>query len=295
MKTKVLLTTAALAAIFVLAVPASAADVFFRPSSSANWSDDDAENSYAASVWWDAETGGSQRARPANGDVAIILSGKRCDVDVTTARADAFDVRGTGVLSIDAGMALEIDTDANSSVAGQALYGYGVFLEGDDSELRISGTGSMQISGGGSICGEHNNAMFNISSTATVTLVSGTAIEGALEIRAGSGTFDNDGLVKADYVSASSYKITLYNGTFAGGSGIYQVPVDASGDPEIEIYNYNDTVYPTTTGMSANFLVEDGTLDVNKTVTTTGGLQQTGGVIDVKSGESFTASGAYPT
>lgn len=160
-----------------------------------------------------------------------------------------------------------------------------LILVGCGSTLAIS-TRSHTITGAGKIVGQNNSAQITIASEKT--LYNETTIGGALQIH-GPGTFQNDGLVEAKYVNESGYILTLYSGTFSGGTSEacegYKVA-----DEEATLY-VGATGSPDTDDMSAAFLIEDGTLDIEWIVVTSGGLRFIGGTISVDLNRSFTATG----
>ena len=155
-----------------------------------------------------------------------------------------------------------------------------------DGTIELTGTlkitqNNHTLSGQGQIEGQANSARIQV--TDNLTLTSSITVRGALEIRAGSGTFQNDGVVKADdaTTTGSRDQLTLFTGTF-NGCGEYKV--DTSG----ATLQFRSGI--TATGLAADFTVSNGALDVDENVTTTGDLSFTGGAISVASGKTFQAS-----
>jgi hypothetical protein len=240
-----------------------------------NWSSDPFTHSAAGSI-------------PGEGDRAVIQSGGDCYIDDpnTAALADTLCVESGGRLYINDDCVLELDAD-NGPEGSHCINGE-VYLRDSDSELRFIDT-DQTLSWcvvRGRIVGQHDNALITVS--AGETLTSEITIEGALEIRAGSGTFDNDYVVEAKKIDGSNETLTLYSGTFSGGSGMYKV-----NDADAELWVYA-TGTPDCDGMSADFYVGAGVLDVDYNVCTTGYLTFLGGSIEVDSGNSFKAGGSCP-
>lgn len=171
---------------------------------------------------------------------------------------------------------------AVSTVDGKIyLTTYGSVLEFTDNNHTLTGNGQ--------IIGQCNTA--KISLVGSITLTSEIKINGSMQIRAGSGTFDNDGLVEANRANENDNRLTLYSGTFSGGIGDYTVNTASA------YLQFRAGV--TATGMSADFIVGAGTLDINENVCTTGDLdfQKTGSTspeIEVAPGTSFKAGGTCP-
>jgi hypothetical protein len=265
------LTTAALVvvAMFMLDVPAAQAidKFFYNGGTPGNWSAD--------ANWWSDRNHTTSTTKPLNGDTAIILTGETCNVDITNGRADGFQVEGTGLLNIQAGKLLEIDS--NSTIVPSS----GVILEGAASELKISAT--LTISGDGSLEGKSNTALITIADGLTFT--SETTIKGQLQIVqvAGGGTtrFINatNGLVHANVAGTIDLNVDALDDGTNRSPGNWQVS------------NASAFLKFSTAGtlLSGNFTVSAGILDINENVTTTGDLDFTGGKIDVESGDTFQA------
>jgi len=164
---RMLLTTVAICAVLCFGLTAQATTNITFNVTSGNWN--------TAGNW-------DLNRVPADGDNAIIPTGRTCYVDINNARADSFTVQGTGVLSINTNCLLEIDSA--SSVAGTS----GVVLSGSASTLKISG--SLTISGAGSIDGQNSSAVISIPANNALTLdfSSTDAVTGSADIVLGTGS-----------------------------------------------------------------------------------------------------------
>ena len=183
-------------------------------------------------------------------------------------------IAATGSLTIKTSITLTIAGTAGhsaSTVDGTLV------LEGADSTLKITQS-DHTLNGQGELIAKSNTARVQI--TGNLVLTSEITIEGALQIRAGSGTFSNSGLVHANR-NATPWMLTLYSGTF-DGAGEYRVSTNSSA-----VLGFRAGV--TATGLTGQFTVSNGTLDIDEDVTTTGDLVQTGGMIDVAPNKTFTA------
>ncbi len=187
---------------------------------------------------------------------------------------DCFKV--DGVLNIAAGVTLTLDGDpcAESKVDGF------INLLGSGSVLAFS-SNNHTVSGSGLIDGRHNSARIDIMSAITVTIGADLTVHGAMQIRAVSGTFDNDGLVEADNAATNDDTLECYSGTFAG-SGEYKVATSGA------TLKFDSGI--SDTGLAADFTVGGGTLDIDEEVVTTGNLTFTGGTISVAANKTFQAS-----
>ncbi len=274
MKARSLLTTAALfaAALFIIDVPAAnAADRYFyhggaaQAWSSANWYQDAAHTKGAL--------------EPTRTDHAIIEADCYLGAD-EVCQSFAVDDGVTLELANGAtGYMLEVgDQDGRTSTVDGT-----VLLSDDTSKLEFDYAHTVSTSDSGDIDGAHNSARIDITgANDTVTISSGVTVHGAMQIRAGSGTFDNDGLVEADAAAENDNTIECYDGTFAGGSGTYKVATSGA------TLKFASGI--TADSMSAAFDVGGGTLDMDDDdVDTSGGLTFTDGTIDVAAGARFEA------
>ena len=187
---------------------------------------------------------------------------------------DCLKIAATGCLTIDPGVMLSIDGDTahdTSTVHGT------IVLAGTGATLKITQS-DHTLNGQGKLVGRANNARVQI--TGNLMLTSEITIEGALQIRAGSGTFSNSGLVHANR-NATPWMLTLYSGTF-DGAGEYKVSANSS-------TTLRARGGVTATGLSGRFIIEKGALDIDENVTTTGDLVQTGGTIDIAPNKTFAA------
>ncbi|MCH7701050.1 MAG: hypothetical protein IID37_05130 [Planctomycetes bacterium] len=96
---------------------------------------------------------GTRVDAPTEADRAVIVGGKTCNVDVTTAAADSLNVESGATLNIQGGKKLTLDDDAGSktTIAGT------LNLQGASSELAFT-TNDQTIDGGGKIVGQDNAA-----------------------------------------------------------------------------------------------------------------------------------------
>ena len=143
------------------------------------------------------------------------------------------------------------------------------------------------VTGGGSIVGYCNTAKIVIDDNLTFT--NEATIEGSLQIRAGDGTFVNNGIVEANHENDEDDRLTLFSGTFSGGTNTCNEGYKVTESGATLLIGVGS---PTTNNMSADFIIEDGTLDVQASVATTGGMRFSGGTISIDCGCSFTATGS---
>lgn len=254
---------AAVGGIGIAAVSPARADVCTFTPTSGIW---------AAAGNWNCS---AEEDIPDSDDHAIIPSGKTCDVD---AHADAQGLGVSGTLHIASGTTLTLH-----GVAGNVLVnvpGAGTInLEGSSSVLEFLDDGLIVAEGeAGKIVGQHNDAKILLDNDTTLT--NKVDIEGHLQITEAAGenaTFVNEGTVHANSNG------TLYINTDAvEDTGLvefrWKVSTNSSAVLKLEPTN----VTPPTLG--GNFRVENGTLDIQATVNTTGDLSQTGGTISVADG-----------
>lgn len=192
--------------------------------------------------------------------------------DVTT---DCVEIASGGRLVITDTGTLTLTGDPNSV---STINGW---IDLDDCGARLVFSADHTLSGSGYIAGHCGTARVELLNAITLTVSSGFTIQGALEIRAGSGTLDNDGLVEANHCCAGNTTLTCYSGTFTG-SGEYKVSV--SGCTLKLDLGISDT------NLAADFTVTNGTLDIDEEVITSGNYEQTGGTLDVAVGKKFQAS-----
>jgi hypothetical protein len=360
MRTKVLLTTAALAAIFVLAAPVSAATYYFHANGTGNWSD--------SSKWFQTDCGtGSTGIVPGDDDTAVICSGQTCNVDAddrvenvsvygtlnvnnaltvdtavtvqnggtvtvtdelivggitvnTTATltgTGTLDLRGTMTLHNDANIGtLEVEdtytglVDANGNaftVTGNAglqvtgtlrfldagtveVSGGGNHVINGDFELEYPGsvfaitTADSSLTGSGNLIGEDNEALVTIADNYTLT--NEITMKGMLEITdagvSADATFDNRGTVEAERTGTLKLSVNVVEDT-AGGDSL---------DNRWKVTNSAATLQfaqETNASLDGDFTVSSGTLDIQRTVSTTGEMSLTDKV-QVAELMSFTAS-----
>ncbi|MFG0283160.1 MAG: hypothetical protein ACF8R7_01960 [Phycisphaerales bacterium JB039] len=184
---------------------------YFRPSgSSAAWSDN---------VWYDSEVGGSLVASPDEGDRAVILAGKKCNL-TTNEAADTLELRSTATLEIQSGKTLTLDNDdsnangaANSEIDGLIDLITDATLKFIDQDHGFEGDGE--------VAGDDEDCTIDIDDELLLTnrLAVG-GFTGAMTILGQTGTnngeFRNDGLVVGsggteDFVLASTTELSDHN------------------------------------------------------------------------------------
>ena len=151
------------------------------------------------------------------------------------------------------------------------------------SDHTLTGTGT--IVGKSNPGGLDNAARIVLSDS--VALTSEILVVGALQIRANTGTFVNNGLVEANDASVTGSRdtLTLYSGTFAG-TGEYTVNTSGA--------NLDFGLGVAAVDLETDFTVGAGTLNFAETVRTSGDLTFTSGTITVNADKSFTAGGCCP-
>lgn len=317
MKSRSILTVAALfaAALFILDVPAAMATDFTWDGSAstawnnpANWTagsgypDDSGDTATIPSssvkneptvnvnVTVGSVTVQANRTLTLTADLTTGSLTMECDGIVTTG-ANTLTITNSGGLTINTGGLLNVNGAGEVRLTGGGTHtingtaaDIGLRLSVDGSTLRIYDA-NVTLTGTGYVEGRNNGAQILITDGETLT--NEITIEGSLQI-CGPGTLDNEGLVEATRANnENDNKLECYSGTFSGGTtGDYKVNTAsayltfrAGGDFD---------------GMSADFIVGAGTLDVNESVCTTGDLTFTGGTIDVIASESFKCGGTCP-
>lgn len=182
-----------------------------------------------------------------------------------------------GRLIVDGGEGVEGPGAVVLSAGGWTfLYGQ-IDLAVSKATLRVAG-GRHAFFGKGKIVGNHDRARIEIRGGITFTSL--VQIEGALELRAGDGTFVNNGRVEANRASRDDNRLTLYSGTFTG-HGVYSVTT-AGATLQCEPYIAADQ-------LATDFVIDAGAFNVNENVITTGDLTFTGGTLSVAPGKTFQA------
>jgi hypothetical protein len=261
---RTILTTAALAAVILMASGASAdvtSKYFYYAAGSASWD---------TSAYWFTEPdgAGTPNSPPSSSERAVIQTA--CSLD-TSKEVESIDVRNTLSIQDDRVLTLNNGSSSDSTISGT------VYLVDSDSELAIT-TNNHTISGSGSLVGQDDDALITVASSRTLT--NQTTIAGAMKIQGGaSAIFDNDGLVVADDPTSGSNTITCDTGTFRGDytgtdQGVYKV----DGGTLKFSTGVDDT------GMDARFIITDsgGLLDIDENISTTDEFEQYGGTINVQ-------------
>ncbi len=198
---------------------------------------------------------------------------------------DCVDVTSTGKIFITGTGTLILNGNHGNNTSTIAGGGF-IQLQGSNSRLRIA-TNSHSLAGGGYVEGQNDSAKIEIGSS--LTLTSTTTIAGPLTMEATSATFTNNGYVVADYVSGANETLMLSAGT-VNGSGEWQVNANGA------VLQFGPNL--TSAKLTGPFKVYEGTLDIDKSVCTTGALdfqKQAGGTnprIDVAAGCCFSAKQA---
>ncbi len=281
MKPRTLLTTAALiaAALFILDVPAaygeSAGD--YKTDTAGAWGAEENWQRHNGTDWVDAPDYPGESS-----PLGVVTVDHAMTVAVADAAAGTLNVNSTvtinggGTVTLSGAVTHTIDGTININATSAQSYGTLAFS-----------TNSQIVSGTGDIDGHSNYARFSITSAVTVTIGGTCEVHGSMEICAdgrdsSGGTLDNDWFVEADDNGGT---LTLYDGTFSGGSGTYKVAIAGA------TLNFASGV--TAGSMSAAFYVGPGTLDIDDddvTTTLNAALDfYTGGKIEVASGGKFEA------
>lgn len=266
---------------------------------------------------WTKVSGASVRTYPQATDTANLIDGD----DMTLTQNENCDVLNVGV---DSDLTIGIYTMTVTGSSGMAVSGScagsdgRVLLSGaggtlvrsgggtDDIDGRIllqTSTSKLQItssnlvfSGVGDLEGFHNQAQIEIADDINFTneLCCNGGMHGAFEIRGLDNEtprdhgFINNGRVTADHANSgggdADYQLTAYSGKFSG-SGAYFVSVATA---ELE---FRAGVVATSQAVSF-FMSAAGTLDLQESVSTSGGVNFTAGLIQVAASKSFSATGA---
>lgn len=252
---------------FLAPAPALGTDKYFCATTDNTWS---GANWKEFAAGQDCTTG-TATDPPTAADRAIIVGGKTCNVDVTTAVADSVNVESGATLNIQANQKLTIDDDAGSktTIAGT------LYLQGSGSVLAFT-TNNQTIDGAGKIVGQNSAAKITVVSGKILTNES--TIEGALKITDDTinGTFRNFGTVHAN------------------SAGTLEISTNAFDDDSTAMWKVSKSSGVTLKldGTSATKAVLDGSFEIfdnGKLVvespgfTTTGSLVWKGGTIDVAS------------
>ncbi len=266
-------------------------------------------------VWSVTDPGGLTCDGTINVNAILSLEGGgTSNVDGT------LNINSGSTLSISGGERLSVDGALNVNAGGYLAVGETgtVVINGSllvDGLVGIAGGGVLRLSGGGTtpvngriellgplalieiadndhtfagdgrIIGRSNSAAIDIANGLTAT--SEIIVEGALRIRAGSGTFHNSGLVEAIHAAPGDDTLELYSGSFSGSSAAeYKVATPGA--------TLAFCAGITITGSKGDVTVGGGTLNIHEDVCTTGNLSFTGGTINVAPGKTFKAGGSCP-
>jgi hypothetical protein len=164
-----------------------------------------------------------------------------------------------------------------------------VYLSESSSDLQITGS-SHEISGSGTIVGWSSNAEIRIAAASSqIALTNNVNIEGMLKIR---GMQPGAGQVQGAFVNGASGIVK------ANAAGVLEIKEGAIDDVDGALWRVESSasaflrfsVAPAS--LDGDFMIAAGTLDIDASVSTAGGLCFTGGVLDVAPSVSFSASGA---
>lgn len=216
---------------------------------------------------------------PGVDDRVVVCSGMTYNVTEDTTW-DTVDVQGKLYVQDNCTLTLQNNNNNLGGGAGNdhSVIDDTIYLTGSGSTLNFTRS-NHEIGGDGKITGQDNDAIISISDSNTLTINSGATVEGSLLIHAGSGTFDNDGVVEANHSCTDDDILACYSGTFTG-NGVYKASI--SGGALWFSLGITDA-----TGLDTDFDVTGGVLDIDTDVWTTGDLTFTGGTISVANGVSF--------
>lgn len=120
-----------------------------------------------------------------------------------------------------------------------------------------------------------------------ITLWAAVDSDGTITANGGDVTFSSGDLDNGGTITATGGTDVTFSGTISDWSvGLFQV---TAADSDM-IFSHTNT--PSITG-DADFNVEAGRMYFGQSLTTAGGYRQTGGVVEVAAGRTFTATGAY--
>jgi hypothetical protein len=219
---RMILTTAALAAVILLV-----------PAASATCPDNTFTNGAADGKW--STPGNWSGGLPDADDNAVIPDDKVCNVDITDAVADTIEVQDGGTLNIETGMKLTLDGDCSpSKVSGDGK----IYLEGSASELNFKKTDhAISYSGtAGEIIGQSADALITIS-TSNLDLTSSVTIKGALAITEDTSDEENPSstqFVNSGTVNASTGMVDIDVDSISG-AGLWQVSASGSAILKFEV------------------------------------------------------------
>ena len=228
---------------------------------------------WASAGNWDCS---AEEDIPDSDDHAIIPSGKTCDVD---ADADAQGLGVSGTLDIASGTTLTLH-GVSGDVLVNVQFAGTINLVGSDSVLEFLEDGLIVSEGeAGKIVGADDDAQIILADNTTLT--NKVIIEGNLQITEAAiddATFVNEGTVHANASGTLYINTDQMEDSLGLGQPRWKVSRNSSAVLKLEPTN---ATAPT---LAANFRVENGTLDIQATVNTTGDLSQTGGTISVADG-----------
>jgi hypothetical protein len=260
---------------------------------------DDTYRSFQDGNWnvkgtWEIRVGGAWQALgvsdtvPNEGDTATIQN---------THNVNVSDAQGIMVLTVASGGELAIDNTGVLNFNGSGTPSLtinqtdGVKVTG---ELKVSK--SMSILGSGSLQGQANTASIGIApdntTAVTLTLSAATAHGRMVIQQSGSGSaavnFVNQGFVRADAAGNIELHSSLDSVTDSATADGCQTPrwiVEINGSANLI---FNEPV----SALAGSFSIDEGILQVNEDVTTSGKLNFLSGAdINVAAGKTFTFSG----
>jgi hypothetical protein len=309
-----------LSTLTAFAVSAFIVDAAYAQATS-TWNGSVSSNWATAGNWTPSGGGG---APPASSDQIIIPDQSTTNNDPTVGVSGtyaALRVQAGGYIQINSGNSLTItnsagfDLDPASGGAAEALFEVGssgvsggtLVLSGGgsdpiDGELRLSHSASVfsitsssaTVSGAGHVNGTNAAAEIRVAANTSgspITLTNSAVIEGMLKIRgmqpsAGQeqGRFLNGatGVVRANAAGVLEFK----EGDFRDAASGAKYVVNSNASAVLRF-----SVAPAAT-LLGDFMIAAGTLDIDDSVSTSGGMCFTSGLIDVAASKSFSATGA---
>jgi hypothetical protein len=266
----------AVIAIAVVAFPignAQAATYYFEQQDSTDWNDQD--------NWKTACSGGSPGAVPTASDDAVICSNTTADITDIAAVAKTVTVQLVSkirILPTNADASLTLGSGASaltSSLTGPIELHAGT----SPNEATLAFTSADHtLSGGSFVDGKDDDAQVSVlTSGKTLTLTAG--IRGHLVIH-GSGNFANQGAITAN-INGGTLKVAI-GGTLSDTAGDRWKTAILSTTAKLLF----DASIGTVGTLNGNFVIDNGTLEMDKAITTNGRLEQSNGTVQVD--ENFT-------
>lgn len=272
------------------AVVVAIATFSFLDSSMAKTTTSQADGRWQDSGTWD-------NGVPADGDTVILAETYTVTVEVATAEVDSITIRDSntdgsqGMLHLKSGSTLKI---RSSIVVEDDLTYAGEFDSVDSSGTTpvvqashdtTAGTVSLD---GQFQCQQHLGIRYTAESTDGFHLQSGSMSSSGGKTTI-STSFENDAVVNANGSSAG-YDIEFDSSSTINNGSVGTFEVTASNAKLI--FNHDDSTAPILSGDS-DFNVELGQIQFQSSLATAGGLQMTGGSMQISAGKTAQFDGAY--